>query len=78
LIGDTTVLQPDLLIVCREITKKFLDFPPAGFIKKDFIHKRLKKKYGSIMTAFPEITKDEVATIVQYINESNGNRLPIP
>ncbi len=29
LIGDDTVLQPDLLIVCREITKKFLDFPPA-------------------------------------------------
>lgn len=29
LIADDTILQPDLLIVCDEIKKKFLDFPPA-------------------------------------------------
>jgi Uma2 family endonuclease len=29
LITDDTILQPDLLIVCGEIKKKFLDFPPA-------------------------------------------------
>ncbi|MGC4035683.1 MAG: Uma2 family endonuclease [Chitinophagaceae bacterium] len=29
LIADDTVLQPDLLIVCGEIVKNFLDFPPA-------------------------------------------------
>jgi Uma2 family endonuclease len=28
-ITDDTILQPDILIVCNEITKKFLDFPPA-------------------------------------------------
>jgi len=28
-ITDDTILQPDMLIVCGEITKKYLDFPPA-------------------------------------------------
>ena len=28
-ISENTVVQPDLLIVCREIKKKFLDFTPA-------------------------------------------------
>lgn len=28
-LSDDTVFQPDLLIVCQPITKKFLDFPPA-------------------------------------------------
>jgi Uma2 family endonuclease len=28
-ISDDTILQPDMLVVCGEITKKFLDFPPA-------------------------------------------------
>jgi Uma2 family endonuclease len=28
-IAEDTILQPDMLIVCREITKKFLDFPPV-------------------------------------------------
>ena len=29
LIGEDIILQPDLLIVCGEIKKKFLDFAPA-------------------------------------------------
>lgn len=29
LVEEDTILQPDLLIVCKPITKKFLDFPPA-------------------------------------------------
>ncbi|MFL5747408.1 MAG: Uma2 family endonuclease [Niastella sp.] len=29
LITNDTILQPDFLIVCGEITKKYLDFPPA-------------------------------------------------
>lgn len=29
LISEDTVLNPDLLIVCKPILKKFLDFPPA-------------------------------------------------
>jgi Uma2 family endonuclease len=28
-ISDDTILQPDLLIVCNQINKKFLDFPPT-------------------------------------------------
>ncbi len=28
-ISDDTILQPDLLIVCGNISKKFLDFPPS-------------------------------------------------
>jgi Uma2 family endonuclease len=28
-IEEDTILQPDVLIVCNEITQKFLDFPPA-------------------------------------------------
>lgn len=28
-IDDNTILQPDMLIVCDEIKKQFLDFPPA-------------------------------------------------
>ena len=28
-LADDIILQPDLLITCRDITKNFLDFPPA-------------------------------------------------
>ncbi len=28
-ISEDTIVQPDLLIVCKKIEKKFLDFPPA-------------------------------------------------
>lgn len=28
-VTDDTILQPDMLVVCGEITKKYLDFPPA-------------------------------------------------
>lgn len=28
-IADDTILQPDMLVVCGEITKKYLDFPPS-------------------------------------------------
>jgi Uma2 family endonuclease len=29
LVKDGIVLQPDMLVVCKEITKKYLDFPPV-------------------------------------------------
>jgi Uma2 family endonuclease len=32
-INELTVVQPDLLIVCREIKKKFLDFTPSLVIE---------------------------------------------
>ena len=28
-IGEDTVVQPDILIVCKPVTKSFLDFPPV-------------------------------------------------
>jgi Uma2 family endonuclease len=28
-IFDDTIVQPDMLVVCKSITKKFLDFPPS-------------------------------------------------
>jgi Uma2 family endonuclease len=28
-VSDDTILQPDMLVVCGEITKKYLDFPPT-------------------------------------------------
>src|SRR5215216_4230234 len=28
-VEEDTVLQPDVLVVCGEITKKYLDFPPS-------------------------------------------------
>jgi Uma2 family endonuclease len=28
-LSDDTILQPDVLIVCKPVTKKYLDFPPA-------------------------------------------------
>lgn len=28
-ISEDTILQPDMLVVCDEITKKYLDFPPS-------------------------------------------------
>lgn len=51
---------------------------PAAFMKKDIYTRKLKEKYRSMMTAFPDITKEEVNAIAQYINEDNSNRLPIP
>lgn len=32
-ITDDTIVQPDLLIVCDKIEKKFLDFPPAVVVE---------------------------------------------
>ena len=28
-VADDIILQPDFLVVCGEITKQYLDFPPA-------------------------------------------------
>ncbi len=29
LVKDDTILQPDMLVICGEVTKKYLDFPPT-------------------------------------------------
>jgi len=29
IVAEDTILQPDMLVICRPVEKKFLDFPPA-------------------------------------------------
>ena len=41
---------------------------PAEFMKTDSYTRTLKEKYGAMMTAFPDITNEEVDNIAEYIN----------
>lgn len=51
---------------------------PSAFMDKDPYTKSLKTKFGSVMTAFPDLTDNEVDAIVEYINQSGTVRyLPI-
>ena len=43
-ISETTVLNPDLLIVCKPIEKQFLDFPPELVVEVLSPFTRLKDK----------------------------------
>lgn len=40
---------------------------PATFMKKDSYAKTLKERYGSMMTAFPNLTNEEIDNIAEYI-----------
>lgn len=40
---------------------------PAAFMKKDDYTRKLKDQYGSMMTAFPNLTNDEIDSIVEYL-----------
>jgi cytochrome c2 len=51
---------------------------PVSFMKKEPYVQALKKKYGSVMTAFPDITNEDIDAIAMYINESNVTYLPTP
>jgi mono/diheme cytochrome c family protein len=42
---------------------------PPLFMKSDLHTKKLKEKYGSTMTAFPDITREEVDAIAEYITQ---------
>ncbi len=41
---------------------------PAEFMKTNSYARGLKEAYGSMMTAFPDITDEEIDNIVAYIN----------
>jgi cytochrome c1 len=41
---------------------------PEAFMKNDPYTKELKERFGSIMTAFPNLTDEEIDSIVEYIN----------
>lgn len=47
---------------------------PGGFMKTDAHTTELKAKFGSVMTAFPDITLKEVDAIVTYINGEVANQ----
>jgi mono/diheme cytochrome c family protein len=47
---------------------------PEAFMKKDKYTRELKDKYGSMMTAFPAITIEEVNAIADYITQMQYSR----
>jgi Uma2 family endonuclease len=76
-ISDDTIVQPDLLIVCNKIEKKYLDFPPVLVVEilspstaskdrgeKMELYASQKVKYYLIID--PQFKKVE---IYQYVNQ---------
>lgn len=51
---------------------------PAGYMATDSYTQGLKAKYGSMMTAFPEITLKDVDNLVAYINDASKPPPPPP
>ncbi len=47
---------------------------PSEFMKRDTYARELKEKYGSMMTAFPDISDEEIDNIVAYINYAGSQR----
>jgi cytochrome c2 len=48
---------------------------PQGFMKTDEYTRELKKRYNSMMTAFPDLTNEEIDAIIEYINFQQRRRL---
>jgi mono/diheme cytochrome c family protein len=46
---------------------------PSLFMKNDLYTKKLKEKYGSMMNAFPDIRKEDVNAIAEYIVGNRAN-----
>lgn len=47
---------------------------PGGYMAKDAYTTGLKAKFGSVMTAFPDVTLKDVDAIVSYINNEVANK----
>lgn len=45
---------------------------PSGFMAEDEYTSSLMKRFGTIMTAFPTLTKEDVDAIIEYINQLSG------
>lgn len=43
---------------------------PAAFMAKNDYARGLKEQYGTMMTAFPELTDEEIDSICDFINET--------
>jgi Uma2 family endonuclease len=76
-INNKTVIQPDLLVVCKKIEKKYLDFPPALVVEilspstalkdrnvKKQIYSSQGVKYYLILD--PQTKKNEVYELVNH------------
>ena len=50
---------------------------PAAFKAKDLYTQRLKAEYESVMTSFPQLTKEEIDAIIDYIMKT-PQYLPVP
>ena len=44
---------------------------PSAFMEKDSYVRSLKEKFGSMMTAFPDLSNEEIDAIAVYIMETN-------
>ena len=44
---------------------------PASFMRKDSYTRELKERFGSLMTAFPSLTHQEIDAIAAYINHNS-------
>lgn len=44
-VADDTILQPDILIVCKEINKNYLDFPPSLVVEVLFPSTALRDRH---------------------------------
>jgi hypothetical protein len=59
-IAEDTIVQPDVLIVCKKIEKKFLDFPPVRWLKCFLLqlHQNKGAKNGALSNAESKILFD--------------------
>jgi mono/diheme cytochrome c family protein len=51
---------------------------PSAFMKKNAYAQGLKNKYGSMMTAFPDLSNEEIDAIREYILEADQYKRGIP
>jgi mono/diheme cytochrome c family protein len=70
----TRMTGPDLLnFEQREPWTKRKSFyewlrDPAAFMKKDAYTRNLRNNYGTMMTSFPHLTREEMDAIADYVN----------
>jgi cytochrome c len=51
---------------------------PAAFMEKDTYTRNLKASFGAMMTAFPDLTNEEIDVICDYINSAFQEPKSIP
>lgn len=47
---------------------------PTSFMAKNKYTQELKKAYGSMMTAFPDLTNEEIDAIIEYLNNTSKQK----